>query len=100
MRHRRTVTLVYRLNVWLRTHPWLVDLVLIALVTVLPGSWFIPGIGRPGWVQVLVYAATVLPMPEPAPVTTATFIGASSQLCRAGATVAAVRDAGCAETAW
>jgi signal transduction histidine kinase len=52
---------VQRFNLWLRGHPWAVDVVLIAAVTLPPATWLLP-VGRPGWVQAIVYAATVLPI--------------------------------------
>ena len=50
-----------RINLWLRGHPWVGDVALILFFVAPSSHWVLP-IGRPAWVQAIVYTATVLPL--------------------------------------
>jgi signal transduction histidine kinase len=52
---------VYWLNLWLRAHPWVTDVVLIALLVASPPMWTRTGVW-PMWVQVITCTALVLPL--------------------------------------
>lgn len=55
------MAVVHRLVDWLRGHPWALDVVLVAVLMLAPATWLLP-VGRPMWVKIIVYAATVLPI--------------------------------------